>query len=305
MAGIDTAWVLSGGGANGAYQNGGIQRFAEAVKAGDLKEPDAVIGTSVGSLNGERLCEHPVGQFEAAAEAVDAEWARLKGNKDIYKSHFWGLLPSALLMFVLKTTRGLNSTKPLQAHVRKNMDPEKLVASGRHFACNAIEVGHTSEARWFETGDPHIVEGVLASSAFPIFFDPIKIEGKWYTDGGLRDVTAIGKAIELGAKDILVISCSPGRLPDEKAPKGLDYLLRSVEILLDEVDQSDFAHSLLINELVRAGSPLATVHGWRVVDLKALRPSGFLGDSLDFSPAKNTELRTLGYEDAERFLQTL
>jgi len=209
-------------------------------------------------------------------------------------------------MFVLKIKRGLNHTKPLRKLVRSELDLGKFDSSARHFACNAVAIGQESETRWFESGDPNLVEGVLASSAFPIFFEPVKIDGTWYTDGGVRDTTAIGKAIDLGAKDITVIGCSPDQMSfASKAPKGLDYLRRTVHILLDESDKGDFQAAQLVNELVKAGSPLAEAKGWRLVSLKEARPEKFLGDSLDFSRSKNTELRTLGYRDAEQWLRSL
>jgi NTE family protein len=301
---IDHVWALSGGGANGAYENGVIQRLAEAVEAGDIPEPDAIVGTSVGSLNASKLCQFPKGQFKAGAEALDAEWDRLKSNRDIYKPHFWGLVPS-MFLFGLKLKRSIYNTEALQEHVRENLDPDLIAASGRHFACNAVEIGGKSESRWFETGDPHIVKGVLASSAYPIFFEPVQIEGAWYTDGGIRDTTPIGKAIDLGAKSVLVISCSPDGLGEAKKDlKGLDALQRSIRICLDEIDLSDFQTAALINELVKAGSSVAEINGWRVVDLQGIRPGRGLGDSLDFDRAKNAELRRIGYEDAERFLRS-
>jgi predicted acylesterase/phospholipase RssA len=300
------ALVLSGGGANGAYQNGVLQRLGQAVKDGDYSEPDLVVGTSVGAMNGGRLCEYPMGQFFEGTLSVDAEWERLKGNSDVYTPHFWGLVPSALLMFVFQLRKSLYNTQRLQRHILETLDADRIKSSGRHFVCNAVEVGRESETMWFDSNHPEIVYGILASSAFPIFFEPVKIEGLWYTDGGLRDQTAVSKAIELGAEQVDIISCCPsGVEPIDRFPKGLRHLRWVVDVLLSETDKDDFQKAHLINALVEAGSPVAESNGWRVVELNEIRPKGHLGDALNFDRAKNKSLKSQGYADAEEFLRQM
>lgn len=297
------ALVLSGGGANGAYENGVIQGLAEAHERGEYSEPDLVVGTSVGALNGSKLCEHPIGNFYDAAMAVNEEWERLRGNKDIYKPHFLGMIPSALLL-ALKCKMSIHNTKPLQKHVRANLDPAKLALSGRMFACNAVELGGSAGSRWFDSFDPDIVEGVLASSSFPVFFEPIKIDGKVYSDGGLRDQTPISKAISMGARRIDVVSCDHGKMSRlRSAPKGVDMIGRILKVLLDEIDTDDFLKATLINELVKADAPIAKRKGWRFVEMNLIRPDTGLGESLDFSPEKNRRLRERGLDDARQFLR--
>jgi predicted acylesterase/phospholipase RssA len=290
--GYKHALVLSGGGANGAYQNGVVERLAEAIEDGEYPEPDLIIGTSVGALNGSKLCEFPMGNFSEAAAALNEEWERLSGNEDIYKPHFWGLIPSVVLAG-LKWTKSIYNTSAIQKHVRENLHTDKMKSSGRHFVCNAVEFQGSGKTAWFETGHPRLADGVLASSSYPIFFEPIKIDGVWYTDGGIRDQTAIGKAISMGAERIDVISCSSGSTSNVKdLPKGLDQIQRMIEIMLHEIDTNDFERARLINEQ----------NGWKSVVLNELRPSERLGSGLDFSAAKNSKLKSIGWLDADRFL---
>ena len=49
------------------------------------------------------------------------------------------------------------------------------------------------------------VEHVMASSAIPLFFPPIKIDQSYYGDGCIRQVTPLSPAIHLGATKIITI----------------------------------------------------------------------------------------------------
>lgn len=284
--------VLSGGGANGAYQAGALRALVE-----NGWNPEGVVGTSVGALNGAKFCEVPLDSPYAAASGVVAEWDRIGCNRDIYKPWLWGKIPSALL-FSLKIRPSIYSTKPLQVHVRKTLDVEAMRTSKRKFLCNAISVGSEWKTRWFDENDPHIVSGILASSSFPVYFEPIRIDGQDYSDGGLRDMTPISGAIKSGATHIDIISCSRGEMPQGKNPKGLDQVGGMLSTLSHEIDTSDFEMANVINELVKMESPLAVERGWRVVSIRILRPSRSPGNSLDFSRKKNQRLMDMGYSDA-------
>jgi predicted patatin/cPLA2 family phospholipase len=95
---------------------------------------------------------------------------------------------------------------------------------------------------------------VLASSSFPGFLTPIRIEGDLWTDGGVRNVTPIGDAIRLGATSIDVILCSPDK--ETSKPWKTDgqsavpgYLTRAIEMLSDEVTRGDLREAGLKNDL--------------------------------------------------------
>lgn len=51
-----------------------------------------------------------------------------------------------------------------------------------------------------------IPRAIAASSAIPIFYEPVKIDGRYYIDGAMGQVGHVDIAIEEGAKDILVIN---------------------------------------------------------------------------------------------------
>ena len=94
----------------------------------------------------------------------------------------------------------------------------------RAFAVTATELATSRNIVFFE-GDEHCggllrsqnpfvrpqavkigPEHVLASAAIPLFFPPVKVEGRWFADGGLGQNTPLRPAIRLGADRILVIT---------------------------------------------------------------------------------------------------
>ena len=284
------ALVLSGGGANGAWQAGVIQYLMEQGYQYPI-----VCGVSVGALNGAMLCEYPLGQERAAAERVLQQWKATSTNS-IYKKWWCNLLPAPLGIFLKGSAY---NTEPLQNIVRSELNVEAVRTSGKHFVVGAVRWGATSDYQTFDHNFHDLPSAILASSAMPIFFEDVKIGDGWYTDGGLRDVTPILAAIKAGATHIDVVSCSTGHLTNgPERPKGLDKLLRSFSIAIDEIDRSDFEITRHINARVLLGDPEAERKGWRVVDIRRMSPENDLGDSLDFSSAKNLAQIGAGYAQA-------
>ena len=292
------ALALSGGGASGAWQAGVLAYLLGETKS----EFKTVTGVSVGALNGARLAEQRIGDEKIAAREIVADWESIKSSSDIYRKRLFGMVPSAALWALFKH-RGIFKSWPIRERVTRGTDkrpplrPGLLRSSGRKFVCGAVAWGTSEYKTWDETS-PDIVNAVLASSAYPVFFESVDVGGHAYTDGGLRDITPIRSAIDAGATHITVISCAASHMETVKAPRGLAQIQRAIGIALDEVDVGDFEKADLINELVRCKSGIADWKGWRLVELRVIRPAAGLGDSLDFSEKKNRRLLDQGYEQA-------
>jgi NTE family protein len=105
------------------------------------------------------------------------------------------------------------------------------------------------------TRDPRVVprptrigpSHAIASAAIPLLFPPVKIDGAYYSDGGLRQNTPLSPVLRLGADRVLVIGLrhedptrmppSPGAAKDEAYPGAL-YLLGKVAdaLMLDRLE---------------------------------------------------------------------
>ncbi|NIX59163.1 MAG: hypothetical protein GWN14_25405, partial [candidate division Zixibacteria bacterium] len=126
-------------------------------------------------------------------------WLNTK-NRKVYKSWF-GWLAAALWK------PSLYNSEPLKELVYDNIFPEQIFKKLR---VGAVSIPDGKYKVWTEE-DPDILEGILASSAFPGMLTPIQARGKTWLDGGLRRVTPIKDAIEEGATDIDVIMTAPKR----------------------------------------------------------------------------------------------
>ena len=76
--------------------------------------------------------------------------------------------------------------------------------------------------------DVPISRAVSASSALPMIYKPVEIDGREYVDGGLVSTTNLDIAVEAGAKFIVVVNplvpyiTEPGSDPDHRRPRISD-----------------------------------------------------------------------------------
>jgi len=285
------AIVLSGGGANGAYQAGALKYILGMLGV----QPDIVCGTSVGAINASFLAQFKKGEeIRASVELVNL-WKGIN-TAHIYKKWYHGLLWYLPVLW----KESVYNTAPIQKLLRENLDPQKIAESGKQLRVVGVSFTTGECRRWGET-DPLLVEGVLASSSFPIFFQPVMVDGIPYTDGGLRDITPLNAAIELGATEVYIVTCQPPATSFKPKPglKVLDQIPRALSIMTNEISRNDLRKTQLINELCKAGK---APEGKKEIKLHLVQDQRSLGDSLDFSPEKNRALIDLGFSDSEKQL---
>jgi NTE family protein len=125
------------------------------------------------------------------------------------------------------------------------------------------------------------VEHVMASSALPLLFPPVRIGDQWYGDGGVRLIAPLAPAIHMGADRMIVISthyigaAAPQPLATE-APSPATVLASMYNsVFLDQLDH-DVHHMNRTNRLVRNLPPVHR-EGLREIGLLTIRPSVDLG----------------------------
>jgi len=158
--------VLPGGGAKGARQAGALKAIDEAGHT--IKSMSCC---SVGTLNA-------IGYISHGSEWLYNLWHNIK-NKHIYKSWWLGIPYGALF----KT--GLYNTKPLRDLLKNSVDIEK-VKNGIPLFITTANL-NTGQIEYFSQDSKHLIEAAMASSAFPIAFETVKIGKSEYTDGGVRE----------------------------------------------------------------------------------------------------------------------
>ena len=206
----ETALVLGGGGAKGAYEVGAIAALDElGIKAG------SVFGTSVGALHAAMYAQ---GSMDAAAalwdnirlsDVVSEESLAIADDAENIFDH-----PEKLLEFITRYAqkKGVD-VSPLMDILHKLIDEDKIRRSGVHLGIvttrfpSLAMVEKRLEA--METGS--LIDWLMASaSCFPIF--PMKqVGGDRYIDGGFCDNTPVEMAVRSGARDIVAIDIGKHR----------------------------------------------------------------------------------------------
>jgi NTE family protein len=279
------ALVHSGGAAKGAWACGIIQYLL-----GDLEiHYDILTGTSVGAINTSFLAMFKEGEEKEAAKLLKDWWLKLDNSKIYRRWPFWGRIAAAW-------RKSFYDSTPLQTLIRNEVDLEKIRTSGKKIAVGALNL-HTGKYVVFDQDDDNFIDAVLASSAFPATLTPVKINNDLFIDGGMKMLSPIKVAIEMGADEIDVITTSPD-IRDKKFiedPNIIDIVRRAFDVATDKILSNDIELAMMYNKLAEAG-----LSNKKPVKLRILRPHyNLLDNVLDFNPDKIREMMEKGYNDAK------
>jgi len=332
--GTKRALVLSGGSIKGAFQAGAI---AELFESGFV--PDAIYGTSVGSLNGSFLAER-AGRAARAGQTPD--WAEIGRMLE----QFWledlkspaqvgtqrRLLP--LAMAVLRSQfAGLIDTSPLRKLLETVLEPDNLRASPACFYACAVNLAN-GEAVYASQDYSGILDYIIASTAIPVEMPCVVIGNAPYVDGGVREVAPLGKAIEDGADEIACICCLPRNLDGVTCRPGnlAEFALRLMDVVTNELINNDLdrfeqintwvrAYRDMLNELPQTVPGYATTQNveatvaplfaalpfskWREIPITLIRPENeIVLDLMHFTPTDIAEVIKQGRNVARKILQS-
>jgi len=187
-----TAFVLAGGGSRGAVQVGMLE---ELIRRGI--RADRVFGASVGAINGASYAGNPTLE---GIERMATIWRDLKGTDIFPRGTFDG--PWAYF----QKRAAVHANTGLRAIIESGIDYENL-----EDAVIPLEVVTTSltdgRERWIGHGPA--VEAILASSAIPSIFPPVKIDDDVLVDGGVVNNVPISRALAARCDRIYVLLCGP------------------------------------------------------------------------------------------------
>jgi NTE family protein len=182
------AFVLGGGGHNGAYEVGMLRALFEH----EIR-PDVVVGTSVGAMNGAAVAASPTLETVQRLREV---WLTL--NED---QIFGGSILSGAANLV-RTRTSLHSNRALRTMIEQLLPVSTFEQCAIPFHCVAASIERAAE-HWFHEGP--LVQAILASAAVPGVLPPVEIDGEHFVDGGIVNSIPISRAVELGAKEIYVL----------------------------------------------------------------------------------------------------
>jgi NTE family protein len=195
------ALVLGGGAAKGFAHIGVIK----ALEAQGI-QPEIIVGTSAGSLVG--------ALYAAGNDGFALQRIALDLNESMFSD--WSL-----------PDRGFLKGEALQQFINKSVQNRPLEKLNRTIAVVATDL-QSGEAVAFQRGDTGMA--VRASSAVPGVFQPVRINGRDYVDGGLVSPVPVKIARRLGADIVIAsdISAKPSLRPIEGT---LDILLQTFTIM--------------------------------------------------------------------------
>ncbi|MGO4808503.1 patatin-like phospholipase family protein [Cupriavidus sp. 2MCAB6] len=204
--------VLQGGGALGAYQGGVYQALHEAGI-----EPDWVIGTSIGAINGAIIAGNKAADrlsrlrqfWEQVARRGPFEMTSLLPGADNKLADLATVMQGIPNFFVpnpgawfglhaqLGVERaGFYSTDPLRETLLSLVDFPYLNQKHTRLTVGTVNVC-SGQMHYFTNRDIAVsLEHVMASAAFPPGFPAVCIEGEAYWDGGICSNTPLEAVLD-------------------------------------------------------------------------------------------------------------
>lgn len=209
-AALKTAFVLAGGGSLGAVEVGMLRALMEHGA-----RPDFLVGSSAGAINGAYFAS------DASASGVDKleqVWRTLR------RTHVMPFRWSDLFRIVFRRDY-LVDPSGLRRLLEKHLSYRLLEEATVPMHVIATDIMSGTEV---VISSGSVIDAVLASTAIPGVFPPVRIGGRDLIDGGVANNTPISSAVKLGASRIVVLptgfACALNGIPKSAVGKALHAL---------------------------------------------------------------------------------
>ena len=297
------ALYLAGGGARGAYQ-AGVLKAIQHILHSKTSPFTMISGVSVGSINAAILAQH-ADDFATGVEKLELLWSTIHCQQ-IYNASNYALSKSLarnLSHFIIKKRKSghLLDTDPLHQFIQDNISFDQIrthIAAGyletMEVITNCYELQQTIS--FYEHHAPHFddwhyprhesqraaltAEHILASSALPLFFPTVSIDGLHYGDGSIGLVSPLRGALRFNVDKVLILGTRqlPAATPLAKwrnAEIGFAHILGNMlnGLFLDNLDR-DIETVNHMNDIARLLSIWKKRRSpWRPIETLHLRPS--------------------------------
>jgi NTE family protein len=321
----DYAIILSGGGARGAYQAGGLRALFEVCQeAGNFLPFRNLVGVSAGAINAAYIATQ-IQDPDAATANLCSMWRNLS-TPDVLRTDYVtvgttatrllrGLALGGFSEKLRPTKLGLLNVSPLRDLLSKHIEFGNItdhVASGRlNSLCITATDYSTALGVTFFEGAPNLTEWrrvhrvgirtaigidhVMASASIPVFFPPWKVGNRYYGDGCLRNTAPLSPARRIGARKMVVIGVRKWK--DEQLDEQSivqPSLGRVISVIINAIFMDaievDIERVRIINENLQAGQN----EKFRKLEIEYVQPSQ--------APSELAETRVEGLPPLLRFL---
>lgn len=241
-ADINTALVLSGGGARGAYQAGVIRQLLKMGISFDL-----LVGSSIGALNAALLAEFIYNKLDRReiAGLLEEVWYSFRNFLTL---NCPGFINNLFCPFRIPS---IYTNREIRRVLSYYIPAERRFSDYRECQLSVTATNLTRKCLHifdFNSEVP-VVEAVLASMAYPVAFPAIRIGGDYYVDGGALSNAPLKEAIQWGAREIYLVFLRPMEMIIRGAYDEESYYpaLKVIEELLDLA-----THHLMYGDLKQA-----------------------------------------------------
>ncbi len=241
--------MLSGGGARGAYQVGVLKALAELMPPDGPVPFQVICGTSAGAITAAVVASH-ASHFRAGVVNLERVWRNFHVDQ-VFRADTTSMLRSGLRWtlavlsggWLVPPPRSLFDNRPLRELLERHVNFARIEEALEHGHLEALAISATAfrralsvafyataheQAPWLqswrrgeraELGLDHL----MASSAVPFLFPPVRMDGEYYGDGAMRQSAPLSPAIRLGADRLLVMGVRPAATSchDAGAREGL------------------------------------------------------------------------------------
>lgn len=297
------ALYLAGGGARGAYQAGVLKALGDILKVKKL--PFAMVsGVSIGCINAAIIAQY-ADDFATGITKLEELWSNISCQQ-IFNSSNYQLSKSVMRnlsnLFVRQSQTGhLLDTTPLHQFINEHIDFERLQAAICSNLLETMEVISTcyetqQTISFYQHHQPefedwhyprHVSqraniskEHILASSALPLFFPTVRIDGFHYGDGGMGLVAPLRGAVRFNVEKILILGTRqlpvfPEAEKLRNGDIGFAHILGNMlnGLFLDNLDR-DIELVNRMNDIARLLSMWKKRRSpWRPIETLHMRPS--------------------------------
>ena len=237
-----TGLLLSGGGARAAYQVGVLKAISELCSKQQDNPFHVISGTSAGSINAVALAAHE-GSFDDAIKRIENVWSNFELShvfKADTKCLFGRILKwfsSRILPFGIggETPHSLLDNSPLRELLNDHIDFDGISRQIENDNLAALSLNASSyttgeSITFFQSGNKIeawqrayragieqkiTLDMLMASSAIPVLFPPVKINEEYFGDGSMRQTSPLSPLVHLQAKKIFIIGVRKRDLNDD------------------------------------------------------------------------------------------